>query len=252
MGMAVTIDVRDPDVPIAAIDDVVNWLHHVDATFSTHKPESPISAIGRGELGLDDTSEEIRGVLRQCEILRRDSGGVFDVFAVPAPNGTRFDPSGIVKGWSIERSAEILEQHGCANFCVNAGGDIAIRGNPSPGQPWRVGIRHPQQAHAVAAVVHAGRRLAVATSATYERGAHIVDPRTGQPTTGLASATVVGPDLTFADAYATIVFVMGMDGLEWVDHHPEYDAYIITHDDTTHWTPGFDRYRVVETLAGHP
>ena len=188
-------------------------------------------------------------MLRECEILRRDSGGVFDVFAVPAPNGTRFDPSGIVKGWAIEHSAAILERHGCGNFCINAGGDIAVRGHPARGEPWRVGIRHPEQAHAVAAVVHASGHLAIATSATYERGAHIVDPRTGQPTTGLASATVVGPDLTFADAYATIVFVMGIDGLDWIAHHPDYDAYIITHDDTTHWTPGFNRYRVVDSLG---
>ena len=58
---------------------------------------------------------------------------------------------------------------------------------------------------------------AVATSATYERGAHIVDPRTGQPTTDLASVTVVGPDLTIVDAFATAIFVMGLPGLQWLD-----------------------------------
>jgi thiamine biosynthesis lipoprotein len=243
MGMAVSIDIRDPATPPAAIGDVVDWLHHVDRTFSTHKSESPISAIGRGELDLDDAGDEIRDVLRLCEALRLDSNGVFDAFEVPAPNGTRFDPSGLVKGWSIERAAELLERHGCRNFCLNAGGDIAIRGNPTGNDPWRVGVRHPAEAHQLALVINAHQRLAIATSATYERGAHIIDPRTGQYTTELASVTVVGPDLTFADAYATTVFVMGLGGLAWLTDHAGYDAYVITHHDVTHWTDGFAPYR---------
>ena len=84
---------------------------------------------------------------------------------------------------------------------------------------------------------------AVATSATYERGAHIVDPRTGQPATDLASVTVVGPDLTNVDAYATAIFVMGLPGLHWLTKHPGYDAMAITHDDRVHLTPGFDGWR---------
>ena len=84
---------------------------------------------------------------------------------------------------------------------------------------------------------------AVATSATYERGAHIIDPRTGQPTTELASVTVVGPDLTTVDAYATAIFVMGLPGLEWLARHPGYDAMAITHDARVHSTPGFSAWR---------
>jgi thiamine biosynthesis lipoprotein len=244
MGMAVSIDIRDHDVPVDAVVDVVTWLHHVDATFSTYQDDSPISALGRGDITLDQAGAEIREVLRMCEELRADSHGVFDVFEIPAPNGTRLDPSGLVKGWSIEHAAEILEQHGCHNFCINAGGDIALRGEPTSGNPWRIGIRHPDVADAFARVVVGRGRLAIATSATYERGAHIIDPRTGEPTTEVASATVVGPDLTIADAYATIVFVMGLDGLDWIAGHPDYDAYVITHDDTTAWTDGFVRYGV--------
>lgn len=243
MGMAVSIDIRDHDVPDTAVADVVAWLHHVDATFSTYKEDSPITALGRGAITLDEAGPEIRNVLQLCETLRADSDGVFDVFAVPAPNGTTLDPSGLVKGWSIEHAAEILEQHGCSNFCINAGGDIAIRGNPTAGEAWRVGIRHPDVANGVATVLVGRGRLAIATSATYERGAHIIDPRVGEPTTAIASATVVGPDLTFADAYATIVFVMGLDGLDWIGSHPDYHAYVITHDDTTHWTDGFVRFQ---------
>jgi len=94
-------------------------------------------------------------------------------------------------------------------------------------------------------VLEAAGVLAVATSALYERGEHIVDPRTDEPSTGLASATVVGPDLALADGYATAVFIMGHDGLRWIEEHPGYDAYIITNGGQTAWTPGFAAYRAV-------
>lgn len=252
MGMAVSLDLRGPGSSSQAIEEVVAWLHHIDRTFSTYISDSPISRIGRGEppLSLLDhravdeaVAEEIDEVLRACETLRIDTGGAFDPYAVPAPNGTMFDPSGYVKGWAIERAAWILEGHGCENFCLNAGGDVALRGRPAPGEPWRVGVRHPSLGDSLAVVVEGEGSLAIATSATYERGAHIIDPATGEPTTDLASATVVGPDLAVADAYATALFVKGIDGLAWLADRPDYEGYVATHDDITHWTTGFARYR---------
>lgn len=243
MGMAVSIDIRDPECPPDAIGEVVAWLHHVDATFSTYIPESPVSAIGRGELAIEDASDEIQDVLRMCDEIKTETGGVFDVFAVPAPNGTHFDPSGLVKGWAIESAASLLEGRGCANFCLNAGGDVALRGRPHGEAPWKIGIRHPFVADALALIVEHPGPIGVATSATYERGTHIVDPRSGLASLSLASVTIVGPDLSIADAYATAVFVMGVDGLDWIDDRPGYDAYIITNDAATRWTPGFNRYR---------
>lgn len=243
MGMAVSIDIRDDRSPTEiapAIADLVAWLHHVDAVFSTYKSESPISQFGLGELELADLSAEVLNVLGLCQELFEDTNGAFDAFAVPAPNGSSFDPSGVVKGWSVERGAEILERHGCRDFCINAGGDIALRGRPEPDAEWRIGIRHPEHAHLSAVVVGGSGRLAVATSGTYERGAHIIDPVTCEPTADVASVTIVGADLTFADAYATAVFVMGVSGLDWlVERHPDYSGFVITHQQTTVSTPGF-------------
>ncbi len=251
MGTAVSIDVRDPSAPQAAIEDVVGWLHHVDETFSPYRDDSTISAIGRGELSFAELTDEIRDVLRRCEALRAETGGAFDAFAVPAPNGTMFDPSGFVKGWSIEAAAAILEGHGLRNFLINAGGDVATRGRPERGHRWRIGIRHPNLAHQLAACFEAPDRLGVATSARYERGGHIIDPRRGRPADGLASATIVGPDLAIADAYATAVFVMGFDGLAFIERQPGYDAYLITNDGEVLSTEGFDRYRAsVDVMRG--
>jgi len=244
MGMAVSFDVRDNVPDRGGLAAAIAWLHHVDRTFSPYLADSLISRLGRGEIDLDDTTDEVRDILLLCERLRADTDGAFDAFAVPAPNGTTLDPSGVVKGWSVERAAGILEAHGHTDFTVNAGGDIAVRGESKPGEPWRVGIRHPDRADRLAAVLEMSGPLAVATSATYERGAHIIDPRTGAPTTDLASVTIVGPDLTAADAYATAVFVMGLDGLTWLIGHPDYEGFAITHDDRTLATPGFGARQV--------
>jgi thiamine biosynthesis lipoprotein len=111
-----------------------------------------------------------------------------------------------------------------------------------------VGIRHPDQPDQLAAVLAIGDG-AVATSGTYERGHHIVDPWTGRPARGLRSLTVVGPRLGFVDAYATAAFVMGLAGLRWVVTHPGHEALAITDDDRVVWTEGLARYLVSGTGA---
>jgi thiamine biosynthesis lipoprotein len=85
---------------------------------------------------------------------------------------------------------------------------------------------------------------AVATSGEYERGAHIIDPHTGAPPSGLMSVTIVGPDLALADAYATAAFAMGADGPAWTATLAGYEAMCITSDRRVLSTPGFERYRV--------
>jgi FAD:protein FMN transferase len=244
MGMAVTIDVRDPYVPGGAVTEVVDWLHHVDAAFSPYRDDSPITQFGRGLIARDDLSPEVRGVLDLCEVARVESAGAFDVFKQRSPNGTNFDPCGLVKGWSVQRAAAILESWSAENFSINAGGDLVLRGSPNPGsdEPWRTGIRHPELADQLACVVSAVGPLAIATSAAYERGHHIIDPRTGSAATGLTSVTVVGPDLTWVDTYATAAFVLGLDSLAWIEAHDGYGAYAITPDGMTHRTPTFNSY----------
>lgn len=243
MGTAVTFDIRDEYVPVGAIEEAVSWLHHVDATFSPYKDDSPITHFGRGYVSRESLSDEVIGVLDLCDVLRIDTDGAFDCFRLPAPNGTTCNPCGLVKGWSIDKVADILRSWSAENFSINAGGDVVVAGHSGDGEPWRVGIRHPYEADKVAAVVSATGPLAVATSATYERGTHIIDPRTGLSADGLTSVTVVGPNLTFVDAYATAVFVMGLDGLTWLAEHEGYGAFAVAPDGLTHSTPIFDLHR---------
>lgn len=234
MGTAIGIDVRGADPSAAVIDSVFARLRFIDARFSTYRPDSEVSRLIRGELDEDDGSTDLRAVLGLCEDLRRTSEGYFDIRR-HRPDG-RPDPTGLVKGWAIEEAAFLLDEAGARDFAINAGGDIVTRGEPEPGRPWRVGIRHPKQADRVAAVLGI-RDLAVATSGAYERGDHIVDPHDGLPARDLLSLTVVGPSLTYADAYATAAFAMGAAGPAWVHGHPGYGAYAIGVDRRAVWTP---------------
>jgi thiamine biosynthesis lipoprotein len=225
MGTAISIDLRDAGVDGELVEAAFEWLRDVDARFSPYKPNSEISRMARGELLLDECHADVADVLSICEDLRLRTGGLFNAWSWRADG--RLDPSGVVKGWAVERAAQLLERAGARNFCINAGGDIVARGTPDRGRPWRIGIRHPRQATAVAAVVLA-TDLAVATSGCYERGDHIFDARSGRPPRGLLSMTVVGPSLTLADAYATIGFAMGGAGVAWVAAQPGYAPYAIT------------------------
>ncbi len=119
---------------------------------------------------------------------------------------------------------------------------MIARGRPAPDRRWRVGIRHPEDLQATAAVLEV-EDLAVATSGEYERGAHILDPHTGRPPAGLLSVTIVGPDLARADAYATAAFAMGAGGPAWTATLTGYDALCITSDRRVLTTPGFSRHR---------
>jgi thiamine biosynthesis lipoprotein len=234
MGTAVSFDIRDPGVGPGAFDEVVSFLRDVEARFSTYRPDSEVSRLSRAEVREADCSADVRYVLALCDNLRRTSDGYFDIRHAGRDGG--LDPSGLVKGWSIEEAAAMLERAGARNFSINAGGDVIARGEPEPGRPWRVGIRHPDRADRLAAVL-AIRDVAVATSGAYERGDHISDPHTGRPARGLVSVTVVGPSLTYADAYATTAFAMGTAGLSWVAGHPGYGVYGITDDGRVQFTP---------------
>ena len=248
MGTVVSFDVREAAMerdPAAGIEAAVAWLHEVDRRFSPYRPDSEVSRIADGTLHIAHASDDLRAILGMCEALRVDSGGVFDARAA-GPDG-RLDPSGLVKGWAVQRAAEVLAAHGGRAFAIDAGGDVVVVGGGRLPTPWRVGIRHPDRADRVAAVVTLADG-AVATSGMYERGEHLRRPAgvttdDADPDRPLRSLTVIGPDLIWADAYATAAFLMGRPGLGWVADHAEYGAMAIVGDRML-TTAIVDRHRV--------
>jgi thiamine biosynthesis lipoprotein len=233
MGTVFTIDVRDPGDWSAAVAEAVRRLHEVDATFSTYRPDSDISRLGRGELKVRDAHPDVAVVLDLCGQTQRATGGSFT-----SVRGGRLDPTGLVKGWGVDRASDLLRAAGSANHAVNGGGDVRAVGESAPGRPWVIGITDPRDPRVVLSTI-TGRDLAVATSGVAERGAHIHDPFTGRPATGLSSATVAGPRLTEVDAYATAAFVMGEAALSWVDALPGFEALLVAPDGTVRTTSGW-------------
>ncbi len=238
MGTAIRVELPDGRLG-SVLDEVFAWFHEVDARFSLYRGDSEMSRLARGEIAQTDVHQDIREVLDQCEVVRVRSGGTFDVRRHRADG--LLDPTGLVKGWSVDRAGAILRAAGVRDWSIDAGGDVRTCGRPAPGAAWRVGIQHPLRGDAIAAVI-SGTDMAVATSGAYERGDHIVDPH-GSGTPGqLLSATVVGPELAFADAYATAAFAMGRDAARWIARIPDYEGGVITSEERVIWTAGMDRY----------
>jgi FAD:protein FMN transferase len=241
MGTVVSFTVVPGELPVPAarlaIAGACRILHQADAVFSTWNPDSPVSRLRRGEAPLHTMPAEVTEVLSLCRTAKQASRGWFDPWALPGG----VDPTGLVKGWAVERAADRLRLAGVAAALVNGGGDLICFGSPGPGQQWRIGIRHPWRPDALACVI--SLRAAVATSAGYERGAHLISPATGRPAHGVASATVTGPSLAMADALATALAAGGDDALAAIAAVKGYEAYLIRADASETDTGGIDFVR---------
>ena len=238
MGTVVGIDVRDPNVRDAIVDEAFERLRAIDARFSTFRTDSEVSRYGRGEVADDDLSDELREVLGLCEAIRVQSDGVFDIRRHRADGVV--DPSGLVKGWAVEEAVAILLRAGAPELRgqrrrrhrrsrrTGPGAGMASR-HPAPGdraRRWR-----PSSRSATWPSRRRARTNAASTSST---------PAAARRRPDLLSATVVGPSLTFADAYATVAFAMGIEGISWVASLPGYEGCVITRDHRFIWTDGFE------------
>jgi FAD:protein FMN transferase len=208
-------------------------LREADRVFSPWRADSFVSRLDRGEVRAADGPPEVREVLAIGERARRESGGAFDVV-----RDGRLDPSGVVKGWAVERAARHLRALDDTDFCLSAGGDMVVHVATSDRPEWRIGIEDATDPLRTVAVVSL-RDGAVATSGLAHRGAHVVDARTGRPPRRLTSVTVVAANLTDADVDATTALALDADAPRWLaTHHPGRPAYLQWTDGTTTRLPG--------------
>ena len=263
MGTVVTVQVRgrttdDPAVRErvdAAMAAVVARMRDDERVFSTYRPDSDVSLLRDGLRGLDDVDPRVREVEALCRRLRDDTGGVFDAWW----RGW-FDPTGVVKGWSVDAASaalgELLTVPGIEAAAVNAGGDMRLLRAPGSDHVWNVGVADPEDPAAVLATISLPEG-AVATSGTAERGAHLIDPRSERPVRGLVSATVVADTLTVADVWATVAAVTGIDDLDAVRAAPVASGIVWSDGRVRRWASGVevDRFRdpvPASARAGEP
>ena len=219
MGMPISVALRGRHAHTVAGADawaaVVAELRQVDAVFSTYRADSVVNRLDRGELTLADCPAEVAEVLALGSQAEHESDGAFSVVLPDADGRRRLDPSGVVKGWAVERAARLLSALADTDHCLSAGGDLVCH-VADPDRPgWRIGIEDPHDPTSLVAVVPV-RSGAVATSGTRHRGEHLLDARTGRPATGVASVTVIDPSLTWADIDATAAYAQGPAAADWL------------------------------------
>lgn len=216
MGTVASIHVLGPgshEPAVArAVEGVVAMLRDDERVFSPFLSDSDISRMRSGALSLRDAHPRVGQVRDLCADLLESSDGRFDAWW----RGW-FDPTGIVKGWSVDRAAQqllapLVEREGIDAVGIGVGGDMRLFSASAATLPWRIGIVDPAVPDTLCATIELFEG-AVATSGTAERGAHLIDPLRGSPVAGLISATVVAQSLTLADAWATVAALAGVDEL---------------------------------------
>jgi thiamine biosynthesis lipoprotein len=214
MGMPVSIHLRGPDVRGAAAERAVAAAYaelvRLDALFSTYRPESAVSRLRRGDVvAAHPFLAEVEGLSAEAQERTR---GAFTAWLPDADGVIRYDPTGLVKGWAVDRAAVELAGLPATSWSVNAGGDVLVGRHAhiapegADAAPWRIGVEDPNDRSRMVAVVPLTRG-AVATSGTAARGAHLYNPLTGQMVSRTGSRTVVADTLLWADVWATALFV---------------------------------------------
>ncbi len=232
MGLPVSIHLRGDDLVGGHVEGrvaaVFADLRHTDALFSPYRDDSDLSRWEHGDITLSEADPLLADIVALCDEARDRTGGWFDPRNLPDPRTgrPRYDPSGLVKGWAVQRAARHLADLDGYGWCLNAGGDVLVHA-PDDQPSWRIGIEDPNNPTQILRVV-SRRDGAVATSGTAHRGAHILDPYTGDPATAVRSVTVTGPDLLWVDVYATAAAAQGLTAIGWLDILDGYDAFLIT------------------------
>ncbi len=219
--------------------NVVAELHEVDATFSTYRADSAVSRIGAANCDLDGRRTPSRG-RRPVRGGRSRGPRTRSALAPRRPaRAPAFEPTGLVKGWAVEDACRRLSRRLPAyDVLVDAGGDVALACRRTDTPDWTVGIEDPRDTSRLLATLPL-RSGGVATSGSAARGAHVLDPRSGEPGgDGLLSVTVVGPSLLWADVYATAAFARGADADGWLATLPGHVALVVAEDGTTRTVTG--------------
>ncbi|HEY4540240.1 MAG TPA: FAD:protein FMN transferase [Faecalibacter sp.] len=140
------------------------------------------------------------------------------------------------KGYAADKARELMLQLGINAGIIDASGDMTTWGTQPDGKPWRIGINNPFNRYQMADILSL-KKAAVTTSGDYEkfvvidgkRYSHIINPKTGMPSTGLTGVTVIGPNAEMCNGFSTSMMVLGKEkGLAFINQQKEYAALLIT------------------------
>lgn len=244
MGTAFALRGR-ANVDAAEIDAVISnaWqvLRDADAIFSLYKPESALSRLYRGEVGIDRLPAIVGEIWDQCEYWEKVTEGWFSAIT---PEHT-FDPSGLVKTWAAKNACSILEKAGIDDFTMNAGGDVYLSKNLSDERSGRIAIHKPisiVKSTEILTVVDLNPTefRAVATSGYAERGHHIWNPKASmkEANRDWVQVSVIADDLVRADVWATAAMAAGNQAVDLLSRQPRLEALLVRENGELQATDG--------------
>jgi thiamine biosynthesis lipoprotein len=190
-----------------------------------------------GSMKVKPSNEEILNSIEQIGfqkiLLNHNDTSVF-----LTKKGMKIGFGGIGKGYAADKAKALLISKGVKAGIINASGDMNTWGTMPNGEEWKIAITNPMNKNNVFATLPL-KKGAVVTSGDYEkfvtfdgvRYAHIINPKTGYPSTGIISASVFAPSAEMADALATSIFVMGVEnGIFLINQLKEVECIIIDTD----------------------
>jgi len=178
----------------------------------------------------DEITASVSKVGYQNIVLNKENSTIFLKL-----EGIKIGFGAIGKGYAADKAKDLLISKGVSSGIINASGDMNTWGKQPNGSEWKVAITNPMNKNKVFALLPI-KNGAVVTSGNYEkfvnfngtRYTHIIDPRSGYPSSGIISVTVFAPKAELADALATSVFVMGKEaGLDRINQLPKIECIII-------------------------
>lgn len=238
MGMPIVLMAHDKSLTTSQIKKIFDFFSTVDRKYSPYISDSQVSKLQKTAPFERRYTAELASILILAEQTKQETNGYFDV----EYNGV-FDPTGIVKGWALQKVAELLEGY-TSNFYIEAGGDIQVHGVAEHGEPWRIGVRSPFNRFENVAIVSLDNK-AIATSGTAIRGAHIYDPVSNEEPQGIASLSVIAPRIVDADRMATAAFAMGEKGIYYIEQLKGFEAFMINSKGIATQTTGWREFEVV-------
>lgn len=237
MGMPIIVQIEDEFVKEQDFEQVFQYLNYVENKFSVYKKDSEISKINDGKITKQVYSEDVNCIFELARKTKQETNGYFDILT---PKGS-IDPSGVVKGWAIYKASKILEENSFENFCVYAGGDIQTKGF-FKNNKWKIGIQNPFDAQKIVKSVSLSGE-GIATSGNYVRGNHIYNPLSpNKQISDIASVTIIGPNVLEADRFATAIFAMGENGINFLEKNQFLEGYVIDKNGMATMTSGFQKY----------
>lgn len=202
------------DISIVAMDKIWKFDDSMNELPSEQAIKESVRNVGYQNIILDSTNSTI--------FLRNP--------------GMKIGFGSIGKGYAADKTRDLMKSMGVKAGIIDASGDISTWGTQPDGKPWAIGINNPFNDHKMAAILYF-KENSVTTSGSYEKYAeihgkrysHIMNPKTGYPSTGLTSVTITGPNATMANGFSTSVMVLGeKEGLKLLKQFPEYHYLLIT------------------------